>query len=97
MGESMVSKRLLALCWVACASLFFVWSVHAAGNAARGELLAKSCVCHKDGLKGMNKKSFLKKMHGFRDGTLKNENMNKVAKKYTDKDLEDLAAWISAR
>lgn len=77
--------------------LMFGWAVQAAGDAAKGETLAKSCTCHKGDLDGMSADSFVKKMQGFKDGSLENRIMNRIAQKYTDANIQDLAAWYAGK
>ncbi len=83
--------------------LFFALSIlscavyAAGGNPQKGKILAQGCICHRGDLNGMSEEVFIRTLHGFKDGTIKNKNMNEQAKKYSDEQIRDLAAWFSSQ
>jgi len=81
-------------------------SAEAAGDATAGKAIAgKQCaMCHgPDGaggasapvLKGLASDRLTSQLQAFKDGTRKNMMMEMVAKKLSDKDIADLAAYFS--
>lgn len=90
-------KRMVAVLFVLGVVTLFSWSVHASGDAGKGKILAKSCTCHKGDLDGMTPDKFVKTMQGFKDGSLENRIMNRIAKKYTSQDYQDMAAWFASQ
>ncbi len=77
-----------------------------AGDAAAGQALAESCAdCHgEDGMgdedfpaiAGMSEADFTKAMVEYRDGTrADSKQMTKAAKKLTDGEIADLAAYFA--
>jgi len=85
-------------------------SANAAGDAAKGKTKAKSCAaCHgKDGKgKKMGKitvpslvkpseSKIVKALQDFKSGKRKNKQMSPVAKKLSDKDIANLAAYYAS-
>ncbi len=70
----------------------------AAGDAAKGEGLAKACACHKSkgDLDGQIPAALMEKMKAFKDGSGENKAMISIMKKYSDQDMEDLAAYYAS-
>jgi cytochrome c553 len=87
----------------ALAVLAFVGTADAGGDAAAGAKKAKSCAgCHgKKGegkkknppLAGMEEAKFVKAMQDYKSGAKKNKMMKKFAKKLSDGDMANLAAY----
>ncbi len=79
----------LALCAAGAAS--------GAGDAAKGEALAKGCSCHKSkgDLNGVPTDALLAKMRAYKDGQGPNKAMITIMQKLSDADLPDLAAYYS--
>ncbi len=90
-------KRMVASFFILGVFLLFTWSVHAAADADKGKMLAKSCTCHKGDLDGMKPEKFVKTMQEFKDGSLENRIMNRIAKKYNSQDFQDLSAWFASQ
>lgn len=90
----------------ALAVLAFVGTAEAAGDAASGAKKARSCAgCH--GKKGEGKKKnpalagieeakFVKAINDYKSGARKNKMMKKFAKKLSDGDIANLAAYYHA-
>jgi len=89
--------RSAVVVFVLALALLFSWSVQAAGDVDKGEKLAKGCTCHKGDLDGMAADAFVSKMQGFKDGSLENRIMSRIAQKYNDTQIQDLAAWYAAK
>ncbi len=76
-----------------------------AGDAAAGKALAKKCKgCHgKKGegrgknpkLAGQSADELVKDLHAFKDGSRKNKMMQRMVKKLSDDDMENLAAYFA--
>lgn len=93
---------------LACACLMFTaGAAWAGGDAAAGKAKAESCaMCHGDdgkgdekypAIAGMSVADFTKAMSEYRDGTrTENKMMVKAAKKLSDEDIADLAAYFSS-
>jgi cytochrome c553 len=89
---------------IACVSVTNAW---AQGDAKRGEDKAAKCVsCHGADGKGSGKNppiaglaadQFSSALKAFRDGSRASPMMGMVAKKLTDDDIADLAAYYSTR
>ncbi|MHC1713555.1 MAG: cytochrome c [Solidesulfovibrio sp.] len=79
------------LCGVAAVAM-------AAGDAAKGETLAKGCACHKSkgDLDGKDATALLKKMQAYKDGNGDNKAMVAIMKKQSDQDVADLAAYYAS-
>jgi len=87
----------------ALAVLAFVGTAYAGGDAAAGAKKARSCAgCHgKKGegkkknppLAGMEEAKFVKAMNDYKSGAKKNAMMKKFAKKLSDEDIANLAAY----
>lgn len=94
-------KGLLAAC--AIVILAFAGTANAGGDAAAGKTKAKVCTaCH--GADGKGKKNappiagkaeaaFSESLEAYRSGEKKNKLMNKQAKKLSDEDIANLAAY----
>ncbi len=97
----------LSLSILACAALAFaVGSAQAAGSAAAGKTKAQACAdCHGDdgkgddknpSIAGMSVDKFTKAMAEYKAGTrTKSQKMIKEAKKLSDADVADLAAYYA--
>ena len=96
----------LSLSLLVCAAVLFAASpAFAGGNAAAGKEKADSCAdCHGDdgkgdsdvpGIAGMSVADFTKAMGEYKSGAKKNHQMEKVAKKLSDEDVADLAAYFA--
>lgn len=81
----------LVLCGAAVAAL-------AAGDAAKGEQLAKGCACHKSkgDLDGKDVGMLTAAMLSFKDGNGENKAMIAIMKKKSETDIADLAAYYAA-
>lgn len=96
----------LYLSALACAGLLLssgpVW---ASGDAAAGEAKAESCaMCHGDdgmgdekypAIKGLSEADFIKAMQEYANGTRSHKMMQKAAKKLSEQDIADLAAYYA--
>lgn len=82
----------LVLCAVAAAAF-------AAGDAAKGESLAKGCACHKSkgDLNGVDAATLTAKMQAFKDGQGDNKAMIAIMKKQSPENIADLAAYYAAQ
>lgn len=93
---------------LAAAALVFATAapVMADGSVEEGEALAKKCsACHgangegkKDNpaIAGMAADAFIAGMQAYRSGEKENKMMNRAAKKLSDDDIEDLAAYYAS-
>jgi len=81
----------LVLCGAAAVAL-------AAGDAAKGETLAKGCACHKSkgDLDGKDAAALLEKMQSYKDGQGDNKAMIAIMKKHSDQDMADLSAYFAS-
>ena len=79
------------LCGVAAVAM-------AAGDAAKGEALAKGCACHKSkgDLDGKDAAALLGKMQAYKDGKGDNKAMIAIMKKQSDQDMADLSAYYAS-
>jgi cytochrome c553 len=79
------------LCGVAAVAI-------AAGDAAKGEELAKGCACHKSkaDLDGKDATALLEKMQAYKDGKGDNKAMIAIMKKHSDQDMADLSAYFAS-
>lgn len=70
----------------------------AAGDAAKGETLAKGCACHKSkgDLDGKDVASLTAKMQAFKEGKGENKAMIMIMKKQSDENIADLAAYFAS-
>lgn len=91
-----MSKTLLTIA-LAAYLLFAATSLFAAGEASRGEQLAKGCKCHRGELDGWSQEKIIKELKAFKAGTRSNTFMNKKAATLSDQDIQDLAAWFAGR
>ena len=76
------------------------------GDAAAGQTLAKKCAaCHgKEGegkkdnpkIAGMDESAFIQAMADYKSGAKENKAMNGAAKKLSDEDIANLAAYYSS-
>lgn len=82
----------LVLCGAAAAAL-------AAGDAAKGEQLAKGCACHKSkgDLNGKDVATLTAAMQAFKEGKGDNKAMILIMKKKSDENIADLAAYYAAQ
>ncbi len=99
--------RKLFLILAACASLGLAGPAAAAGDAAAGKAQVKKCsACH--GLDGVGKKpnpsltglsydKHVAAMQEYKSGARKHRMMQMLAKKMSDKDIEDLAAYYASQ
>ena len=96
----------LPLSALACACvLFAAGPAWAGGDAAAGKALSADCAdCHgEDGkgdednpsIAGMAEADFIKAVKEYADGTRSDKMMTKAAKKLSDKDVADLAAYFA--
>lgn len=92
----MSKKLLMAFAIVSIVGLLSL-SAAAAGDAEKGKSLARGCTCHRNDLDGMPEQDIVKKMEGFKDGSLENKIMNRLAGKYTREQIEDIAAWFASK
>jgi len=92
---------------MACAAVMLSpASALAAGDAAAGQAKAESCaMCHGDdgkgdekspGIAGMAEADFAKAIKEYQDGTREHKMMAKAAKKLSDEDVADLAAYYAS-
>ncbi len=72
-------------------------AVSGAGDAARGEAMAKGCSCHKSkgDLNGVPADALLAKMRAYKAGQGPNKAMISIMQRYADEDMPDLAAYFS--
>lgn len=89
--------RFVAVALVLCTMVLFSWSVMAAGDADNGKSLSKSCTCHKNDLDGMAPDSFISQMKGYKDGSIEQKIMNRIAAKYSEVQIADLAAYFASK
>lgn len=70
-----------------------------AGDAAKGEALAKGCSCHKNrgDLNGVPEADLVAKMQAYKAGKGENKAMITIMQKVADADLPDLAAYYAAQ
>ena len=70
----------------------------AAGDAAKGEELAKGCACHKSkaDLNGQDAAALVQKMQAFKAGQGENKAMVAIMKKHSDEDMVNLAAYYAS-
>lgn len=68
-----------------------------AGDAAKGEALAKGCSCHKSkgDLNAMPEAELMAKMQAYKAGQGTNKAMITIMQKVADADLPDLAAYYA--
>lgn len=96
----------LVFCAFGCAALLLSsGAAWASGDAAAGKAKSESCaMCHGDDGKGDDKSpgiagkpaaDFVKAMKEYADGTRANKQMQKAAKKLSDQDIADLAAYYA--
>lgn len=100
----MVGHLFIAL--ATCASLGLATRAGAAGDVAAGKAKAASCAgCHgakgegkKDNprLAGMSAEAQFKAMHEYQDGTRKHKMMQMLAKKLSDEDIANIAAYYES-
>lgn len=96
----------LFLILAACASLGLAGPAAAAGDAAAGKAQVKKCsACHGvDGvgkkpnpsLAGLSYEKHVAAMQEYKSGARKHKMMQMLAKKMSDKDIEDLAAYYAS-
>ncbi len=69
----------------------------AAGDAAKGQELAKTCACHKSkgDLDGKPAADLVAKMQAYKAGQGDNKPMIAMMQKRSDQDIEDLAAYYA--
>ncbi len=81
----------LILCAVAAAAM-------AAGDAAKGEALAKGCACHKSkgDLNGVDAAALTAKMLAYKDGKGENKAMIAIMQKQSPENIDDLAAYYAS-
>lgn len=91
-----MKRLLLTLCALAL-GLFVALNIAAASDPAKGQTLAKRCVCHsaKKDLNGMDAKAFTTKMETFKAGKGEPKSMQAIAAKLSKGEIEDLAAYYS--
>jgi cytochrome c553 len=88
--------------WGACVvagavALCLAGAVAHAGDAAKGEALAKGCSCHKakGDLNGRSEADLMAKMQAYKAGQGPNKAMITIMQKVADADLPDLAAYYA--
>jgi len=98
----------LYLSALACAGLLLASGpVWASGDSEAGEEKAESCaMCHGDdgagdekypAIAGMSEADFIKAMKEYADGTREHKMMQKAAKKLSEQDFADLAAYFAKK
>lgn len=90
----------------ACALIGITGSAYAGGDAAAGKTLAKKCVaCHpvngkvkgkNPNIVGMKAAAHVKAMEEYKAGKRKNAMMKNFAKKLSDKQIADIAAYYAS-
>jgi cytochrome c553 len=80
-------------------SLCLAGAAAQAGDAAKGETLAKGCSCHKSrgDLNGKPEAELMAKMQAYKAGQGQNKAMVTIMQKAADADLPDLAAYYAAQ
>ncbi|MFQ5467118.1 MAG: c-type cytochrome [Kiloniellaceae bacterium] len=91
---------------MAAMSMAAAGSAVAGGDVGKGKTLSKKCAaCHgKDGkgvrsnpsVVGISTDEFIKFLHEYKSGAKKHKMMNRMAKKLSDDDIENLAAYYSS-
>ncbi len=89
-----------------CGLLLTYGSAQAAGDIDAGKSKSSSCAgCHgADGkgkspnppIAGMEEGEFSEQMNGYKSGTIKHMMMNMLAKKLSDEDIANLAAYYAS-
>jgi len=84
-------------CIVAAALGLSLAGAALAGDAAKGEALAKGCSCHKSrgDLNGMSTADLMAKMQAYKAGQGTNKAMITIMQKVAEADLPDLAAYYA--
>jgi len=100
----MTSKWLITA--IACAGLAIAGTANASGDADKGMAKAKTCAaCHgakgegkakNPAIAGMDAEKFEHAMEAYKSGAKKHAMMNALAKKLSEDDIEDLAAYYSS-
>ncbi len=98
-------NRHQAILWIGVLALSLSWgAAQAAGDAEAGKAKASGCAnCHgADGkgrvpLAGKEAAYLAEQLHAFKDGTRKEMMMTMLAKKLSDQDIADLAAYYAAQ
>ena len=92
-----------------CMSLLLLASSRAyAADVSAGEVTATQCaICHGvngegngipgSSIAGMDADTFKKHLHDFKSGTRKNVMMERFAKRLSEQDIENLAAFFASR
>lgn len=93
MQKSFVFGSGLLLCLVATG--ISAESSTKAGNAAKGGILAKQCVCHKKGFASLRSDEFIERMTDFKKGKRSPKSMVSVARELSEQDVVDLAAFFT--
>lgn len=99
-------KREWLLAAVAVVALSLAGPAYAAGDVAAGEAKSKSCAaCHgADGkgkqdnppIAGLPEADFVKDMDDYKSGAKEHKLMNGLAKKLSDEDIANLAAYYAS-
>jgi len=92
-------KRIAAFIVAALVCGLTVGAALAAGDAAKGEALAKGCACHKSkgDLNGQAPDMLVSKMQAFKAGQGNNKAMISIMQKHSEADMADLAAYYAAQ
>lgn len=101
-------KTRLSLSLIATILLLLISSAVCAADIKAGKREATQClICHGDNgegngapkskIAGMDVDTFTKHLHDFKSGTRKNMMMERFAKRLTDRDIENLAAYFATK
>ncbi len=67
------------------------------GDATKGKILAKRCICHKKGFDSMERAEFVTAMVTFKEGKRGPKSMVSVARDLSEDNVADLAAYFTTK
>lgn len=93
----MLKKTFILVCGICILLLASALHAQSKGDADRGRILAKGCVCHKNGFGSMKQSKFLNAIADFKAQKRGPQKMVNVAKGLSDADVADLAAFFTSK
>jgi cytochrome c553 len=93
-------KKLAAVLFSLTVAVVFTVTAYSQGDPEAGKRLASRCTCHEregNRLDGMEAETIVERFMQYKTGEKSHVIMNRIAKKYSEEKVQDIAAYYANR